>query len=116
MTEKNDPWGGDDPNSPKEKPTPEKLAQIVEIHEAPLLEKPKGIPGWMWVVQGFSLVYVFVNIVLVAFVEMTPTLRGETRMQAIIIMLFYMVPLTMLLLILFYTVMELKKTSRGEKI
>ena len=107
MTEKNDPWGGDDPNSPKEKPTPEKLAEITEIHKVPLLEKPKGIPGWMWILQGISLIYIVINVGF---------LYANITDQAAGLIAAYMLPLTVLLLFLIYTVGELKKIARGEKI
>ena len=107
MTQENDPWEGGDPHAPlKEKPSKEELAQIVEPHNDQMLEKPGSVPGWMWILQGISIIYIVVNIGFL-YANITNQMAG--------IVAAYMLPLTMLLFFLIYTVGELKKIARGKK-
>lgn len=107
MTEEKDVWEGFNPDAPlKEKPKPEELAQIVETHKDQLLEKPGVVPGWMWVLQFFAVLYIIVN---TGFLYASITSPASGYVAA------YMIPLTVLLFFFIYAVGELKKNARGEK-
>jgi len=107
MTEKNNPLEDYDPTAPvNPKPEPEQMKEaVVAVAPATTTIKP-SVPGWMWILQGITILYIIMNI---GFLYASITSPASGYVAA------YMIPLTVLLFFFIYTVGELKKIARGEK-
>lgn len=108
MSEEKNLLEGYDPKAPpKPKPSQEQLSEAAASIDLTPVYKPKA-PGWMWVTQGLAIIYVLVNILFV--VGLTASRSPSTGIVAA-----YMLPLTILLVLLIDTIRQLKEEYLGEK-
>ena len=99
------PWEGYDPKTPKQKPAPGKLAALAsEIDSAGA--PTRSAPGWMWVAQFAAIAYILVNVGF---------MYTSWRSPAAGYVAAYMLPLTVLLLLLIAAMAEWKKQYTGEE-
>ena len=101
MTEEKNLLEGYDPSAPlKPKPSQEQLSEAAATIELTPTVKPKA-PGWMWLTQTIAITYIVVNGLLV--IGLTVARNPSTSIVAT-----YMLPLTVLLLLLIYALYEMR--------
>ena len=108
MTEEKNLLEGYDPSAPlKPKPNQEQLSEATATIDFTPATEPR-VPGWLWLTQAIAITYILVNVLFV--IGLIAARNSSTGIVAA-----YMLPLTVLLLLLIYAIGELKKIARGEK-